>query len=155
MTRSPQETCRDHVRALDSGDRDAIAANFTPDAVFVTPDCDLRGRDGVKQGIGAALARVEDGVDTFVFRDGHPRARRSATPCRPGLRPDGTRLGGLTARSPCDRDASSSATLPERAPGAARVRENRPPSHTRRPRRSRTGPSPCARRPPLSWRPRC
>ncbi|MEV8091697.1 nuclear transport factor 2 family protein [Streptomyces nigra] len=100
MTRSPQETFSDHVRALGSGDLDAIAANFAPDAVFLTPAGVLHGREGVKQGIGAVLAdlpdarwkpgtpvfaddvmllewaadadgaRVEDGVDTFVFRDG-------------------------------------------------------------------------------------
>jgi ketosteroid isomerase-like protein len=105
MTRTPQETFPEYVRALDSGDLDAIAANFTPDAVFVTPDGVLHGRDGVKQGIGAVLAdlpharwnpkaplfvgdvlflewaataseaRVEDGVDTFVFRDGLIRAQ--------------------------------------------------------------------------------
>jgi ketosteroid isomerase-like protein len=105
MTRSPQETFRDHVRALDSGDLDAIAAHFTSDAVFVTPAGVLHGRDGVKHGIGAVLAdlpdaewnpkspifagdvlflewaatagaaRVEDGMDAFVFRDGLIRAQ--------------------------------------------------------------------------------
>ncbi|GGO93279.1 nuclear transport factor 2 family protein [Wenjunlia tyrosinilytica] len=100
MTRSPEETFQDHVRALGSGDLEAIAANFTEDAVFITRSGILRGREGVKQGIGAVLrelpnatwhpknpqfagevlflewaatadeARVEDGVDTFVFRDG-------------------------------------------------------------------------------------
>lgn len=105
MTRSPQETFRDHLQALASGDLDAIAANFAPDAVFVTPAGVLHGRDGVKQGIGAVLAdlpdaewnpkapifagdvlflqwaatssqaRVEDGVDTFVFQDGLIRAQ--------------------------------------------------------------------------------
>ncbi|MFC8779203.1 nuclear transport factor 2 family protein [Streptomyces nigra] len=105
MTRSPQETFSDHVRALGSGDLDAIAVNFAPDAVFLTPAGVLHRREGVKQGIGAVLAdlpnarwkpgtpvfaddvmllewaadadgaRVEDGVDTFVFRDGLIRAQ--------------------------------------------------------------------------------
>jgi uncharacterized protein (TIGR02246 family) len=100
MSRSPEQTFRDHVQALGSGDLEAIAANFASDAVFITPAGVLHGRDGVKQGIGAVLtdlpdvqwhpkttlfagdvlflewaataanAYVEDGVDTFVFRDG-------------------------------------------------------------------------------------
>ncbi|GAA3369994.1 nuclear transport factor 2 family protein [Streptomyces antimycoticus] len=100
MERTPEETFQAHVSALSSGDLDAIAANFAPDAVFITPSGILRGRDGVKQGIGAVLTdlpnaqwepknpkfaddvlflewaatadttHVDDGVDTFVFRDG-------------------------------------------------------------------------------------
>jgi hypothetical protein len=105
MARSPQQTFRDHVEALSSGELDAIAANFASDAVFITPAGALHGRDGVRQGIGAVLndlpnaqwnpntsiftgdilflewaatsdtARVDDGVDTFVFRDGLIRAQ--------------------------------------------------------------------------------
>ncbi|MGW7751422.1 nuclear transport factor 2 family protein [Streptomyces violaceusniger] len=99
MTRTPEQTFHDHGQALGSGDLDKISANYAEDAVFVTPAGVLRGREGVKQGIGALLgdlpdaawdlkpqfadgvlflewsataaqARVEDGVDTFVFRDG-------------------------------------------------------------------------------------
>ncbi|CDR13674.1 nuclear transport factor 2 family protein [Streptomyces iranensis] len=100
MERTPEETFQAHVRALSSGDLDAIAANFAPDAVFITPSGILCGRDGVKRGIGAVLTdlpnarweprnpkfaddvlflewaatadstHVDDGVDTFVFRDG-------------------------------------------------------------------------------------
>ncbi|AQW55701.1 polyketide cyclase [Streptomyces hygroscopicus] len=99
MTRTPEQTFHDHGQALGSGDLDKISANYAEDAVFVTPAGVLRGREGVKQGIGALLGdlpdaawdlkpqfaddalflewsataaqvRVEDGVDTFVFRDG-------------------------------------------------------------------------------------
>ncbi|MEV0186118.1 nuclear transport factor 2 family protein [Streptomyces sp. NPDC050625] len=53
--RSPQETFQNHVRALAAGDLDALAANFAPDAVFISSAGVLRGREGVKQGIGAVL----------------------------------------------------------------------------------------------------
>ncbi|EXU70067.1 polyketide cyclase [Streptomyces sp. PRh5] len=98
-TRTPEQIFHDHGQALGSGDLDRISANYAEDAVFVTPSGVLRGREGVKRGIGALLddlpnaawelkpqfaddvlflewsaatahARVEDGVDTFVFRDG-------------------------------------------------------------------------------------
>ncbi|MEU6041418.1 nuclear transport factor 2 family protein [Actinomadura sp. NPDC047616] len=97
--RTPEEVFADHGRRLGTGDLDSISANYAPDAVFITPRGILRGREGVKEGIGALLAdlpdaewelkpqfagevlflewsatstaaRVEDGVDTFVFRDG-------------------------------------------------------------------------------------
>jgi hypothetical protein len=97
--RTPEEVFADHGRRLGTGDLDSISANYAGDAVFITPRGILRGRDGVKEGIGALLAdlpdadwqltprfadevlflewsatsptaRVEDGVDTFVFRDG-------------------------------------------------------------------------------------
>jgi hypothetical protein len=97
--RTPEEAFADHGRRLGTGDLDSISANYADDAVFITPQGVLRGREGVKQGIGALLAdlpdadwqlkthfagevlflewsatsptaRVEDGVDTFVFRDG-------------------------------------------------------------------------------------
>ncbi|MEU0333507.1 nuclear transport factor 2 family protein [Streptomyces sp. NPDC006193] len=99
MTRTPQEIFQDHGRRLGAGDLEQISANYAEDAVFVTPDGVLRGREGVRQGIArlladlpdaewnlrtqfagdvlllewtasTATARVEDGVDTFVFRDG-------------------------------------------------------------------------------------
>jgi hypothetical protein len=97
--RTPEEVFADHGRRLGTGDLDSIAANYADDAVFITPGGVLWGREGVKEGIGALLAdlpdadwelkpqfagevlflewsatsataRVEDGVDTFVFRDG-------------------------------------------------------------------------------------
>nr|WSZ94259.1 nuclear transport factor 2 family protein [Streptomyces sp. NBC_00857] len=99
MTRTPQEIFEDHGRRLGTGDLDLISGNYAQDAVLITPDGILRGREGVKQGIGRLLAdlpdadwslkpqfadgvlflewsavgptaRVDDGVDTFVFRGG-------------------------------------------------------------------------------------
>jgi hypothetical protein len=99
MTRTPQEVFADHGSRLATGHLDRIAANYTEDAVLITPDGVLRGRTGVRQVIGRLLAdlpdanwqlspqfagdmlflewtartsthQVADGVDTFVFRDG-------------------------------------------------------------------------------------
>ncbi|MGW0997192.1 nuclear transport factor 2 family protein [Streptomyces sp. NPDC002523] len=99
MSRTPQEVFADHGKRLGSGDLDLITANYTEDAVFVTPEATLTGHQGVREGIGRLLAdlpdadwqltprfagdvlflqwtattathEVIDGVDTFVFRDG-------------------------------------------------------------------------------------
>lgn len=100
MARTPQEVFAHHVEALGAEDLDGIVADYTDDALFITPDGALHGKDGVRQGftklIGdvpgaswqlptrlfvddilllewtadAATNRVEDGIDTFVFRDG-------------------------------------------------------------------------------------
>ncbi|MFJ5228110.1 nuclear transport factor 2 family protein [Streptomyces sp. NPDC088400] len=104
MTRTPQEIFEDHGRRLGTGDLDLISGNYAQDAVLITPDGILRGREGVKRGIGRLLAdlpdadwalkpqfadgvlflewsavgptaRVDDGVDTFVFRDGAIQAQ--------------------------------------------------------------------------------
>ncbi|WP_046471357.1 nuclear transport factor 2 family protein [Allosalinactinospora lopnorensis] len=102
--RTPEEVFADHGRRLGAGDLDSISANYADDAVFITPDGILRGRESIKKGIGALLAdlpdadwelkpqfagevlflewsatsptaHVEDGVDTFVFRDGFIQAQ--------------------------------------------------------------------------------
>ncbi|HLH59877.1 MAG TPA: nuclear transport factor 2 family protein [Streptosporangiaceae bacterium] len=105
MTRTPQEVFRHHAQALGAGDLEAILADYTDDAVFITPGGVLRGQDGVRKGFtqlladvpdaawdirteiyegdvlflewaaDAAATRVEDGIDTFVFRDGMIRVQ--------------------------------------------------------------------------------
>ncbi|MFF2507638.1 nuclear transport factor 2 family protein [Streptomyces sp. NPDC058067] len=99
MSRTPQEVFADHGKRLGTGDLDLITANYTEDAVFVTPEGTLTGHQGIRAGIGRLLAdlpdadwqltptfdgnvlflqwtaatathEVTDGVDTFVFRDG-------------------------------------------------------------------------------------
>ncbi|GHJ96292.1 hypothetical protein SNE510_58110 [Streptomyces sp. NE5-10] len=99
MSRTPQEVFADHGNRLGTGDLDLISRNYTEDAVLLTPEATLTGREGVRRGMGALLARlpdadwqltprfagdvlllrwsattdaheVTDGVDTFVFRDG-------------------------------------------------------------------------------------
>ena len=100
MARTPEEVFSHHAQALGAGDLDEIVADYAEDAVFITPAGVRRGKDGVRAGFTQLLAdvpnakwalptqlyegdilflewtadsaatRVEDGIDTFVFRDG-------------------------------------------------------------------------------------
>jgi ketosteroid isomerase-like protein len=99
MTRTPQEIFQHHAAALMAGDLDEIVADYTDDALFITPKGVLRGKDGVRQGFTTLLedlpdatwdvptqifegdvlfiewnavsasTRAMDGIDTFVFTD--------------------------------------------------------------------------------------
>jgi len=100
MTRTPEEVFAHHAQALGAGDLDEIVADYADDAVFITPAGVQRGKDGVRAAFTSLLAdvpnakwalptqtyegdvlflewtadsartKVEDGIDTFVFRDG-------------------------------------------------------------------------------------
>jgi len=100
MARTPEEVFQHHAKALGAGDLDQIVADYADDAVFITPAGVQRGKDGVRAGFTQLLADVpdaawelktqiyegdvlflewaadagarfvEDGIDTFVFRDG-------------------------------------------------------------------------------------
>jgi ketosteroid isomerase-like protein len=100
MTRTPEEIFAHHGQALGAGDLDEIVADYADDAVFISPAGVQRGQDGVRLAFTqlladvpnaawdlktliyegdvlflewaatAAATRVEDGLDTFVFRDG-------------------------------------------------------------------------------------
>ena len=100
MARTPQEVFQHHAEVLIAGDLEGIVSDYADDAVFITPAGVLRGKDGVREGFtkllsdvpnaewavptqifegdvlfiewsaDAASTRVEDGIDTFVFRDG-------------------------------------------------------------------------------------
>jgi ketosteroid isomerase-like protein len=100
MTRTPEEVFQHHAQALGAGDLDEIVADYADDAVVITPAGVNRGPTGVRAAFvqlladvpsaawdlktaiyegdvlflewaaTAARTRVEDGIDTFVFRDG-------------------------------------------------------------------------------------
>jgi hypothetical protein len=100
MARTPQEVFQHHAEALGAEDLDGIVSDYSDDAVFITPDGVRRGKDGVREGFVKLLAdlpaarwelptqlfeadilllewtaeseetKAEDGIDTFVFRDG-------------------------------------------------------------------------------------
>ena len=100
MTRMPQEVFAHHGKALAAGDLDEIVADYTDDSVLITPAGAAHGKDGIRQAFAkllddlpnaawnlknqifagdvlflewtadSAINRVDDGVDTFVFRDG-------------------------------------------------------------------------------------
>jgi ketosteroid isomerase-like protein len=104
-SRTPQEIFQHHAEVLIAGDIEGIVSDYADDAVFITPDGVRRGKDGVREGFVKLLAdlpsaefavptqifegdvlfiewtadsetaRVEDGIDTFVFRDGLIRAQ--------------------------------------------------------------------------------
>jgi hypothetical protein len=105
MARTPQEVFQHHAEVLIAGDIDGIVSDYTDDALFITPDGVRHGKDGVREGFVKLLsdvpkadwevptqifeddvlfiewkaesenAKVEDGIDTFVFRDGMIRVQ--------------------------------------------------------------------------------
>ena len=100
MTRTPEEVFAHHAQALGAGDLDEIVADYADDAVFISPGGVKRGKDGIREAFTQLLAdvpnaawslktqiyeddvlflewaadagatKVDDGIDTFVFRDG-------------------------------------------------------------------------------------
>ncbi len=100
MARTPEEVFAHHAQALGAGDLDEIVADYADDAVFITPAGVQRGKDGIRSAFTQLLADVpdaawslktqiyegdvlflewaadagstlvEDGIDTFIFRDG-------------------------------------------------------------------------------------
>jgi len=100
MTRTPEEVFTHHATVLGAGDLDGIVADYADDAVFISPAGVQRGKDGIRAAFTRLLADVpsaawslkttiyegdvlflewaadagatfvEDGIDTFIFRDG-------------------------------------------------------------------------------------
>ena len=100
MARTPQEVFEHHGEVLMAEDLDGIVSDYADDAVFITPEGVLHGKAGVREGFVKLLGdlpgaswelptmifeddvlllewkatsekvKAEDGIDTFVFRDG-------------------------------------------------------------------------------------
>lgn len=100
MTRTAQEVFAHHGQALATGDLDEIVADYADDSVVITSAGVARGKDQIRQvfvkllddlpsaawdlktqlfdgdvlflewAAESADRRADDGVDTFVFRDG-------------------------------------------------------------------------------------
>lgn len=98
--RTPQQVFQHHAEALGAGNLEGIVSDYSEDAIFITPTGIKRSKSGVREGFTKLLAdlpnakwdlktqlyeddilflewaadsstnRVEDGIDTFVFRDG-------------------------------------------------------------------------------------
>ena len=98
--RTPQEVFQHHVDVLMAEDLDGIVSDYADDAIFATPAGVLRGKEGVRQGFEKLIGdlpsakwevptvlfeddilllewkaasekvKAEDGIDTFVFKDG-------------------------------------------------------------------------------------
>lgn len=105
MTRTPQDVFAHHGQALAAGDLDAIVADYSDDSVVITSAGVARGKDEIRRvfvsllddlpdadwnlknlifegdvlflewAADSAVNRADDGVDTFVFRDGMIRAQ--------------------------------------------------------------------------------
>lgn len=70
MARTPQEIFQHHAEALVAGDIDEIVADYTDDAVFITPRGVLRGKDGVREGFTNLLKDLPNAkweVPTQIF----------------------------------------------------------------------------------------
>jgi ketosteroid isomerase-like protein len=99
-SRTPEQVFQHHAEVLIAGDLEGIVSDYAEDAVFISPAGVLRGKDGIREAFTKLLADVpnaewavptqifdgdvlfiewsahaestfvEDGVDTFRFRDG-------------------------------------------------------------------------------------
>jgi ketosteroid isomerase-like protein len=99
MTRTPEEVFDHHCQALGAEDLEDIVADYTDDAILVAQKKVYRGKDGARQVFTQLLSdvpqaqweldtvfaddvlylewkatgggrTVQDGIDTFIFRDG-------------------------------------------------------------------------------------
>jgi hypothetical protein len=104
MARTPQEVFDHHAQALMAGDLEGIVEDYSDDAIFISPAGIKLGQDGVRQAFTDLLAdlpnadwsvktlfqddvlflewaavssatQADDGLDTFVFRDGQIRVQ--------------------------------------------------------------------------------
>jgi hypothetical protein len=104
-TRTPEQIFQHHAEALGAGDLDGIVADYSDDAFFMTPAGVLRGKEAIRQAFKKLLSdvpkakwdlktqlyerdilllewtadsaetKVDDGIDTFVFKDGFIRVQ--------------------------------------------------------------------------------
>ena len=104
MARTPQEVFDHHAQALMAGDLEGIVEDYADDAIFISPAGIKLGKNGVRQAFTDLLAdlpnadwsvktlfqddvlflewaavsaatQADDGLDTFVFRDGQIRVQ--------------------------------------------------------------------------------
>ena len=127
-TRSPQEVFNHHAQALGAEDLEEIVADYSDDAIFITPAGVLRGKDGIRQAFTKLLGEIpqatwdlkttiyEDGI-LFLEWDAEGGGTASRTPSTPscsatassGCRPSATpcSLPADGREVPCDRMSSS------------------------------------------------
>ena len=105
MPGTTQEIFEHHVGAVGAGDLDALLEDYAEDAIVITRQGTVRGRPAIREAFTGMLgqipdakfdmhtqvfaddvllvewsaagsrARIPDGVDTFVFRDGEIRVQ--------------------------------------------------------------------------------
>ena len=98
-TRSPQEVFGHHAQALGAEDLNEIVADYSDDAVFISPAGVQRGRDGIREAFTKLLSEVPQAA-----WDIRPRSLR-ATSCFSNGPPKAAATGSTTVSTP-----SSSAT---------------------------------------------
>jgi ketosteroid isomerase-like protein len=99
-TRTPRAVFEHHIDALQSANINGFLSDYSEDAVVITASGAVRGKNGIREGVtkllsqipgarwqvktqisegdlllaeyavDARTAKIEDGVDTFVFKDG-------------------------------------------------------------------------------------
>ena len=104
-TRTPKEIFAHHVEALGGENLEGIVADYSDDAIFMTPAGILQGKAGIRQAFtkllsdvpkakwslktqlyqndilllewtaDSAKTKIDDGIDTFVFKDGFIRVQ--------------------------------------------------------------------------------
>jgi hypothetical protein len=60
MARTPQEIFEHHATVLIAGDIEGIVADYADDALIITPQGVLRGKDGVREAFTTLLGEVPD-----------------------------------------------------------------------------------------------
>jgi hypothetical protein len=60
MARTPQEIFAAHLTAIGAADLDAIAADYAEDALLITPEGVVRGRDGIRSAFAGLLGEIPD-----------------------------------------------------------------------------------------------
>jgi hypothetical protein len=89
--RSPREVFQHHTEALGAEKLEGIVADYSDDAIFITPEGVLRGKDGIRQAFTKLLADVPQAkwdLPTQIYEEGHPAAR---VVCRLGVHSRGRR----------------------------------------------------------------
>lgn len=104
-TRSPEDVFGHHAKVLGAEDLEGIVSDYTDDAIVICQGKTYRGKEGVREVFTQLLSdvphaswelptmvfaedvmylewkaqsaqhRVDDGIDTFVFRDGQIRVQ--------------------------------------------------------------------------------
>ena len=94
MTRTPEEVFQHHAEALGAGDLDEIVADYSDDAVFITPAGVKRGLEGIREAFTQLLADVPNAdwdLKTLIYENDvlflsgrppppRPRSRTASTP---------------------------------------------------------------------------
>ena len=71
-TRSPQEIFNHHAQALGVEDLEEIVADYSDDAIFITPAGVLRGKDGIRQAFTKLLGEIPQAtwdLKTTLYED--------------------------------------------------------------------------------------